>query len=264
MTVELKRSKWEVVAQRIALGDTDAMAYRKARYRSKDPHSDANTLLRRHPEIRERAVQLREQMFDRQVDTQLVTRREVISELLENLQSAKEGKLYFDRHGELIATGRDYGAINQALKLIADIEGMIVRRSEQRVTEGDGIQGATPAELLQTIDNAFDKLGFDFDLTQLADSFATGPTEAGTSGNGDVPVPSEVLPTLPETAGTSLEGEGFPIPVVDGREPRGEVGNGKRGSGDAPDGDLPGELEGEDLREGNQSLGRRRNVRLDS
>jgi len=261
---ELKRSKWEVVAQRIALGDTDAVAYQKAGYRSKDPHSDASTLLRRHPEIRARAGELREQSFERQVDTQLVTRREVITELLENIQTAKTGKPYFNKEGDVVATGRDFGAINQGLKLIADIEGMIVRRSEQRVTEGDGIEGATPAELLQTIDNAFGKLGFDFDLTHLAETFDTESSESREAGDGDVAIPAEVLSTVSETARASGSGEQVPLQAADGGQPGGEIGNRERRGRDAPDGDLPGELEGEGLQEGNQGLGGRRHLGFDS
>jgi hypothetical protein len=244
--IRLARAKWEIVAQRLALGDTQTEAYLKAGYKSKNPSSDACSLLRRHPEIVARSKELSELAFDRQTDRQLVCRTDVLEGLLENIKEAKQGSPVYDKQGELVGWKREFGAINQAFKLIADIEGLIVRRSEQRTHEGDPVASAGAAELIQLIDGAFTKLGFDFDITQLSEVFG-GAEEAGSSGNGHDEVPAEVLPALSEAAGVSRGGVEVPVSTADGGEPGWEVGGGFGGSLDALDGSLPGDLEGEEV-----------------
>ena len=71
--VPIKHGKWEIVAQRMAMGDTQTEAFKKAGYNSAKPSIDASQLLKKHPEIRTRAEYLKHRMFDRQVDTNLVT-----------------------------------------------------------------------------------------------------------------------------------------------------------------------------------------------
>jgi hypothetical protein len=244
--IRLARPKWEIVAQRLALGDTQPEAHRKAGYNSKNPASDCCNLLRRHPEIQERAAELRELMFRRQTDRQLVCREDVIEGLLENIKEAKKGSPVYDKKGELVGWKREFAAINQGFKLLADIEGMIVRRSEKRELAGDPIDQASATELLQLIDGAFTKLGFDFDLTQLSEVFGRAE-EAGSPGDGHGPVLPEVLPALPEAEGLPRGGGEVPVSVADGGQPGGEVGGGLGGGLDAPDGALSGGLEGEEV-----------------
>jgi hypothetical protein len=240
------RPKWEIIAQRLAMGDVISKAYVKAGYKSKWPGSDGARLLRTHPEIKARAKEIQERTFQRHSDLQLVGRVDLIEGVLENIQAAKKGKPVFAKNGSLLGHSRDFGAINQAYKLLADVEGLIVRRSEKKVIEGDVVAEAGPAELIQIVDNAFQKLGIEFDVTAFKHLLA-GPTEPGQAGDGSDAKFPQVLPALPEAAGVSREGGEVPVPDADGGEPTWEVGGGFGGGGKPPDRPVPGGLEGEEV-----------------
>jgi hypothetical protein len=242
MAIKLKLSRWEIVAQRMALGDNDTDAYVAAGYKSRLPKRDAHNLMTKHPEIRARAKELADLAFELKVDGELYSRKKTVEALLENIIEAKKGSPVYDKQGELCGWKREFGAINQALKIIADIEGHIVRKSEKKVTSKNETGELSPAELFQTIEANLGRLGVTIDVSQFS-GFGS-PSRPGSSDDGDEPECFEVLPAVPETAGAPRRGQPVSVSSADGGESAREVGSGRGRRRDARDRDLPGGLEG--------------------
>jgi len=176
--------------------------------------------------------------------------------LAENVRASKQAKPIIVR-GEILGYTADHTAINGAYKLIAEIQGMVIKKSEQKTGKLDPFEDANPAALVQMIEGSFDKLGIEFDGRQFAAALGL-PVEAEGSGeNGSgAPVPtSEVLEALPRPRDLWESGPEVPVETADGRQPSGEVGVRIGGSSDAPDGDVPPVLEGQEVREADSGLG---------
>lgn len=264
----LPSAKHEIVAQSLALGSSRPESYREAGYRPKDDktaHSNMNTLLKRHPEISVRVAQIQEEMLRVRLKVKGIGEDEIVTALIENIQSAKNITLY-DKDGIPIGSKTDHGAINAGLRLVADIRGAIVRRSEQKVSSEKKIDEMTENELIHSIGERFDKLGFeDFDTDALRHHFTTDlndgsggnlwdnippdPTGSGSADGGDVSEPIEVLPTIPEAASVPLPGEDAQTQAVHGRESAREDGERSGRDRNAPDGSVSEELAGSEVQE---------------
>lgn len=240
---QLARPKWEIVAQRLALGDSQREAHRKAGYKSSS-HSCGSSFVRKHPEIKKRAHFLREYAFKHQTDQQLVGRREILVGLLDNITRAKTATVVrvTNKDGATRETikQQNFTAVNQAYKIIAEIEGHIVRRSES-LGQGDPIADAGASELLQMIEKGFSRLGLDFDSGRLAALLGIPgeAQEAGPFGDGPGEEPAAVLQPVPEAEGIPRGRVEVQVPAADGSESGGEIGGGNGRGRDAPDGDLP-------------------------
>ena len=256
MNSPLPNGKWELVAQKHALGESWPRSYKLAGFTNARPGIAVARLLKAHPEIKERSSFLQERIFDRQVDTQIMTRDQVLMGLAENIRNAKLAKPIIIR-GEIQGYTADFGAINGGYKLIAEIQGMVIKKSEQKTGKLDPFEDANPAALVQMIEGSFEKLGIEFDGRQFAAALGlTGQTEtAGQNGSGAAVPKAEVLEALPRPRDLWEPGEEVPVETVDGRQPSGEVGVRIGGSSDAPDGNVPPVLEGQEVREADSSLG---------
>jgi hypothetical protein len=261
---QLAHGKWEIIAQRLALGDTKKVAYEKAGYRTKRPASNCAKLMKVHPEIGERAAFLREQSFRHQTETQLVGRGQIIEGLLENINRAKRARVVKypptkkGGKGREVVTQENFSAVNQGYRLLAEIEGHIVRRSEQ-LPNKDPIADAKANELLQIIERSFNRLGIDFDVAGLTALLGLPGQSQEPSPFGDGPGEgtTEVLPALSEAEEAPRGRIEVALPPLDGSEPGGEVGGGDSGRCDASDRAVPELVEGEEVPEADSRLVRR-------
>ena len=187
--VPIKHGKWEIVAQRLAMGDTQADAYRRAGYSADKPAIDSAKLLKRHPEIRARAEYLKHRMFDRQVDTKLVTRDEVLQGLLATIKEAlDQGK-------------PQLSVVHSCYRTIAEMEGMLVKKSEVKKMKEVPFEDASPQQLVNMIERATTDLGLDLD-GQLLSKFLNGSTaDSGKQAGVNADEEAGLLQSVSETNG---------------------------------------------------------------
>ena len=256
MNTPLPNSKWEIVAQKHALGESWPRSYQLAGFHAKHPDVAVAKMLKRHPEVRDRSAFLQEKMFDKQVDVQIMTRDQVLMGLAENVRAAKDARPIIVR-GEVVGYTADHTAINGAYKLIAEIQGMVIKKSEQKTGKLDPFEDANPAALVQMIEGSFEKLGIEFDGRQFAAALGLS-RQAETTGedDGGASVPeAPVLEAVSRPRDLWESGEEVPAEAPDGRKSGGEVGMRIGGDSDAPDRDVPPVLAGEAIRKAYTGVG---------
>ena len=187
--VPIKHGKWEIVAQRLAMGDNRADAYRKAGYSATQPSIDVSKLLKKHPEILERAEYLKTRMFDRQVDTKLITRDEVLQGLMHTIKQAMEqGK-------------PQLSVVHSCYRTIAEMEGMLIKKSEVKRMKEDPFEDASRQQLVNMIERATRDLGLEID-GQLLDQFLDSSTQdSGQSAGVNADEEASFLSSVSETSG---------------------------------------------------------------
>jgi hypothetical protein len=187
--VPFRNGKWEIVAQRLAMGDPTSVAHRTAGYRSKNPGNDGRKLLSRHPAIRKRADYLKERMFDRQVDTRLVTREEIILGLKKTIDMAVD------------AEKPQLGVAHSCWRTMAEMEGHLIKKSELKRVKEDPFEDASPQQLIDMITRAAEELGAEVD-PRIIDITADSPAEdAGPQNGGHADQEAGLLQALPEGSG---------------------------------------------------------------
>ena len=187
--VPIKHGKWEIVAQRLAMGDTQTDAYRKAGYSATQPSIDAAKLLKKHPEISARAEYLKSRMFDRQVDTKLITRDEVLQGLMHTIKQAMDqGK-------------PQLSVVHSCYRTIAEMEGMLIKKSEVKRMKEDPFEDASRQQLVNMIERATRDLGLEID-GQLLDQFLdSSPADSGLPAGVDADEEAGLLSSVPEASG---------------------------------------------------------------
>lgn len=147
------RSKWEQLAIIVAGGASHSGAYAQVYPDSSTPDASASRLLRIHPEIRERIHQLRDQVAEKATDHLAGIHNHVHNALLENIEHAKSyGKPVTNRDGEVVSWQRNHSAVNQGLKILADIHGLSLKaKNQQERGINDPEVQLTPDQLLASV-----------------------------------------------------------------------------------------------------------------
>ncbi len=136
--IKLQKPQWETIAVQVATGKLGSHAYASAYPDCSTPASSYCRLTRRHPEIIERIEQVRGRCEDEAVARVAQTKDSVERSLLENIEHAKNyGKVIRDRNGVVITCERNHAAINQALKIIADINGLMPKSNARKGRDED-------------------------------------------------------------------------------------------------------------------------------
>lgn len=187
--VPIKHGKWEIVAQRLAMGDNRADAYRKAGYSATQPSIDVAKLLKKHPEILARADYLKTRMFDRQVDTKLITRDEVLQGLMNTIKiSMDQGK-------------PQLSVVHSCYRTIAEMEGFLIKKSEVKRMKEDPFEDASRQQLVNMIERATRDLGLDLDGRLLDQFLDSGVTDSSQSAGGNAEQEASLLSSVPEARG---------------------------------------------------------------
>jgi len=137
--IKLQKPQWETIAVQVATGKLGSKAYASAYPDCSTPASSYCRLTRRHPEILERIEQVRGRCEDEAVARVAQTKDSVEASLLENIEHAKKyGKVILrNQAGRAIEFERNHAAINQALKIIADINGLTVKANARKGRDAD-------------------------------------------------------------------------------------------------------------------------------
>ena len=187
--VPIHNGKWEIMAQRMAMGDSAADAYRIAGYKAKTPANAAAKVLYQHPWVRKRVEYLKERMFDRQIETKLITRDEVLRGLIDTINVAKR------------LEKPQLGAVHSCYRTIAEMEGMLIRKSEIKRMKEDPFEDASRQQLVNMIQRAAEDLGLELDA-RLLDQFLDGGSKGSSEPpGGDAEQETGILPGLPEGSG---------------------------------------------------------------
>lgn len=187
--VPIKHGKWEIVAQRLAMGDNRTDAYRKAGYSATQPAIDVAKLLKKHPEILARAEYLKNRMFDRQVDTKLITRDEVLQGLMYTIKQAiDQGK-------------PQLAVVHSCYRTIAEMEGMLIKKSEVKRMKEDPFEHASRQQLVNMIERATTDLGLEIDGKLLDQFLNSGPANSSQSAGVDEDEEARLLSSVPEAGG---------------------------------------------------------------
>jgi len=188
-SVPLRRGKHEVMAQRMAMGDNQATAFKVAGWNDAHPGSAASRLVKNNPEILDRAEYLRERMFDKQVESKLITKDELMMSLLETVKMARE------------LEKPQLAVVHSCLRTIAEMNGHLIKKSEVKRMKDDPFGDASPQQLVNMIERAAGELGLEFDA-QLLEQFVSGhPTDSGLPNGGDADEEAGLLQALPESGG---------------------------------------------------------------
>ena len=128
-------------------------------------------------------------MFDRQVDTKLVTRDEVLQGLLATIKEAlDQGK-------------PQLSVVHSCYRTIAEMEGMLVKKSEVKKMKEDPFEDASPQQLVNMIERATTDLGLDLD-GQLLSKFLNGSTaDSGKQAGVNADEEAGLLQSVSETNG---------------------------------------------------------------
>lgn len=204
-TRPLGNNKHELMAQEMALGKTRPKAYEAAGYKSKTPGPHAYTLCSKYPAIERRAQFLKEKMFEIRVTDKVISNDEIMHALVENVREARRGKPVYDKNGEVKGFTPDFAAVNTGLKILADINGMIVRKSETKHGKSDPLDDASEAQLLYMIERAGTELGVEVDVDGLKRAIGLeGFAEAlGGANGGSEEEQAPRLEAVSETEGVS-------------------------------------------------------------
>lgn len=148
--IRLKKPRWEALAIKIAGGMTQSGAYAELYPSCKTPANSCGRLLRNNPMIRDRVNEIIDHAEEKVSDKIAMTADKVEDALLENIEHAKSfGKVIRDkRTGDIISCERNHSAINQGLKIIADVRGMTVKAKQERGRGADDPDVELTAEQL--------------------------------------------------------------------------------------------------------------------
>lgn len=167
MAVVLKNPKHEKIAQGLAEGLSQAEAYRQAGYTTKWPDRACNDVLNKHPEIRERANEIRHQAaerarftLDRAAERAATSKSYVIMRLHEMAERCMQHYPVLDRNGGQVYVETPDGKVAaaytfdskgaaRALHLLGLEMGMFVHRVRFEKSPFDEL----PADQLQAIFN---------------------------------------------------------------------------------------------------------------
>ena len=263
---EFENKRWEMFARNLAVGMKRTQAYTLAGYNSKDALRDSARTLAAHPEITARAEFLERERFDKRMkqETGFLAHEFCVESSLELIASAKRGdpvlhrgEAVLDEHGEPLYKP-DRMAWARGIHEVAAIEGLLIQR-HRFDQDDDGIEQMGPDGVYERIKMIVEAAGGSYDRAAFDAQFGfTGPPiEALASRraleDGEV---VDVSPT-PEAAGAPRQGSEVQAAPPDGGQPAWEVGVRIGGSGDARDGDLPGVVEGGEVRQPASDLVRR-------
>lgn len=151
--IKLKMPKWELLALRLGTGTNGVEAYRELYPTCTNPSKNYCRLTSMNPEILARAEQVRDAVEKKAISRTAMNREDVQEALLENLEHAKRfGRVIRDSRGTVLALERNHQAINAALKIIADINGLSIKQLQKKPRgEGDEEAMLTPEQLLKNI-----------------------------------------------------------------------------------------------------------------
>jgi hypothetical protein len=223
-TIKLKKPRWEQLALRIGTGTDGVVAYRELYPNCSTASKNYNRLVRMNPDILARAEQVRAAVEKRAINRAAMAREDVQESLLENIEHAKMfGKVIRDkRTGEVIALERNHQAINAALKIVADINGLSIKQIQKKARgEDDEEAMLTPEQLLKNILRkwaATKGKGLDAGTIEQLRSISDASGTRSPTGSGE-PEPPEVLRPLSEAKDVSPGGSGEGVPPVHGGEP---------------------------------------------
>jgi hypothetical protein len=161
----LARPKHEVMAKALAEGKTQEQAYTEAGYKSKWPDRAASDMLKKHPEIKARAQEIRfdadvraQRIIERAAEQAAVSKAYVLSRLHEMAERCMQHRPVLNMNGEQVYVETPEGKIapaytfdakgaRGALHLIGLELGMFVQRVRFEKTPFDDL----PAETMQQI-----------------------------------------------------------------------------------------------------------------
>ena len=170
----LERDSYERMAKGISEGLTQDKAYVGAGYSPNSAAVGATNLLKRHPEIKVRAQELRQEkseMFARanilpvaKVANELgINKRLILSELLDNAMISKAAVPVMKGGEPTGVYTANISASNQAFMMLGKELGMFTDKVEHsKVTE---LTQKTDEELVVYIKDKYRKLGLDMDIT---------------------------------------------------------------------------------------------------
>ena len=125
---ELKSSRWEEFARQRACGKSLAQAWLDAGFNAKsrrNASTSGSTLEKRHPEVKARAEELRQEIATNAAKRAEVDREFVLGALKKNHEKASQEKPVLDRQGKTTGEFQFSGAVsNRALELMGKELGM--------------------------------------------------------------------------------------------------------------------------------------------
>jgi len=166
----LKNAKHEKMAQRMALGSPRYKAYTEAGYKSKTAPQHSYYLINQFPSIEKRVEFLKDKMFQIQVTQEIISPEEIMKGLVDNVRAASLGHEVFSKNGDIVGHKTDFGAVNRGYQILAELNGMVIKRSEKTTKSDDPLDGATDEQLLYTIARAAEELGMEIDTNALRES----------------------------------------------------------------------------------------------
>jgi hypothetical protein len=203
--IVLAKPRWEALARDIGTGVDGPKAYGDLfECALSNRARQYNRLVKNHPEILKRAEQIRVEVHSATIRRASMTRGDVQDAVLRNIEAAQSIGKPIVAKGEIVGWYPDYAAINQGLKIAADLNGLtIAMKAKEARGDSDPDVLMTPEHLVGSILRKYAAAnGRGMADGAVAGLHALAASARSGSGTGQVhEEPIEVLSPVPETEG---------------------------------------------------------------